>query len=66
VATLREIVLRGVTELSWEHVAALTAFLLGLGALLPFGDLRTSKPTIADRSVDTSDGVAATPRSRRY
>jgi uncharacterized membrane protein (DUF373 family) len=40
VATLREIVLRGVTELSWQEVAALTIFLLALGALLRFGDLR--------------------------
>jgi uncharacterized membrane protein (DUF373 family) len=40
VATLREIVLRGVIELSWQQVAALTLFLLALGALLRFGDLR--------------------------
>jgi uncharacterized membrane protein (DUF373 family) len=40
VATLREIVLRGVTELSWQQVAALTMFLLALGALLRFGNLR--------------------------
>ena len=40
VATLREVVLRGVTELEWTQVAVLTAFLLGLGALLRFGDLR--------------------------
>jgi len=40
VATLREIVLRGVIELSWQQVAALTVFLLALGALLRFGDLR--------------------------
>jgi uncharacterized membrane protein (DUF373 family) len=40
VATLREVVLRGVTELWWQQVIALTAFLLALGALLRFGDLR--------------------------
>jgi hypothetical protein len=40
VATLREVVLRGVTELAWQQVAALTLFLLALGALLRFGDLR--------------------------
>ena len=40
VATLREVVLRGVTELPWQQVAALTGFLLALGALLRFGDLR--------------------------
>ena len=40
VASLREIVLRGVTELGWVEVLALTVFLLALGALLRFGDLR--------------------------
>ncbi len=40
VATLREIVLRGVIELQWAQVAALSGFLLALGALLRFGDLR--------------------------
>jgi hypothetical protein len=40
VATLREVVLRGVTELAWQQVAALTLFLLALGALLRFGNLR--------------------------
>src|SRR3981081_1305892 len=33
VATLREIVLRGVTELPWQQVFALKVFLLALGAL---------------------------------
>jgi uncharacterized membrane protein (DUF373 family) len=42
VATLREIVLRGVTELDWKHVLAVTAFLATLGALLRFGDLRAA------------------------
>ena len=41
VATLREIVLRGVIELRWEQVAALSVFLVALGALLRFGDLRS-------------------------
>jgi uncharacterized membrane protein (DUF373 family) len=40
VATLREVVLRGVTDLEWKQVAVLTAFLLGLGALLRYGGLR--------------------------
>jgi uncharacterized membrane protein (DUF373 family) len=44
VATLREIVLRGVIELRWDQIAALSAFLLTLGALLRFGDLRGSAP----------------------
>ncbi len=40
VATLREIVLRGVIELHWDQILALSAFLVALGALLRFGDLR--------------------------
>jgi len=42
VATLREIVLRGVTELDWRQLVALTLFLATLGALLRFGDLRAA------------------------
>jgi uncharacterized membrane protein (DUF373 family) len=41
VATLREIVLRGVTDLAWQQVLALTMFVIALGALLRFGDLRS-------------------------
>ena len=48
VATLREIVLLGVTELSWQQVITLTAFLLALGALLRFGDLRAISPLTSD------------------
>jgi uncharacterized membrane protein (DUF373 family) len=40
VATLREIVLHGVVDLPWEQIAALSVFLLALGAILRFGDLR--------------------------
>ncbi|MER3421730.1 MAG: hypothetical protein C4290_14915 [Chloroflexota bacterium] len=40
VSSLREIVLRGVVELHWEQIVALSLFLLALGALLRFGDLR--------------------------
>src|SRR6266403_4360594 len=56
VATLREIVLRGVTELSWQQVIALTALLLALGALLRFGDLRAISSL-------TSDGMQANAHS---
>ena len=42
VATLREVVLRGVTDLAWQQLAAITIFLLALGVLLRFGDLRAS------------------------
>jgi uncharacterized membrane protein (DUF373 family) len=40
VSTLREVVLRGVVELDWQEVVALAVFLLALGVLLRFGDLR--------------------------
>jgi uncharacterized membrane protein (DUF373 family) len=40
VATLREIVLRGVTDLGWQQMMAMTVFLVALGALLRFADLR--------------------------
>jgi uncharacterized membrane protein (DUF373 family) len=40
VSTLREIVLRGAVELHWGQVIALSVFVLALGVLLRFGDLR--------------------------
>ena len=40
VATLREVVLHGVVEMRWEQIAALSGFILALGGLLRFGDLR--------------------------
>jgi hypothetical protein len=58
VATLREIVLRGVTELSWQQVVALTAFLLALGAMLRFGDLRTPEVFVQRGSLVPSDSNA--------
>jgi uncharacterized membrane protein (DUF373 family) len=47
VATLREVVLRGAIELDWGHIVALSGFLLTLGALLRFGDLRALEPPAA-------------------
>ena len=53
VATLREIVLRGVVELHWAQIAALSVFLVALGALLRFGDLRaTELPGVVDHGED--------------
>jgi len=52
VACLREIVLLGVVELEWPRIAALSAFLLALGVLLRFGDLRRHQ-------VDTAGDVVA-------
>jgi uncharacterized membrane protein (DUF373 family) len=40
VSTLREVVLRGAVELHWGQVIALSVFVLSLGVLLRFGDLR--------------------------
>ena len=48
VATLREIVLRGVTELDWPHIGALSVFLLALGALLRFVDLRGDSAPLSE------------------
>jgi uncharacterized membrane protein (DUF373 family) len=56
VATLREVVLRGVIELDGWHIVALSAFLVTLGALLRFGDLRTVESRTA-----VSAGRAAVP-----
>jgi hypothetical protein len=65
VSTLREVVLRGVVELHWLQLVAIALFLLVLGALLRFGDLRGARPSdvhleIAD---DGTDRVA--PADRR-
>ena len=42
VATLREVVLRGVVELSWSQIVAMSVFLLALGALLRWGFSRST------------------------
>jgi uncharacterized membrane protein (DUF373 family) len=44
VSTLREVVLRGVVELQWQEVIALALFLIALGLLLRFGDVRLRVP----------------------
>jgi phosphate starvation-inducible membrane PsiE len=58
VATLREIVLQGAVELNWEQLVAVSVFLLALGALLRFADLRYA----GDSAVDDSFDGAATNR----
>ena len=65
VATLREIVLRGVIELRWEQVAALSVFLLALGALLRFGDLRLAGPAIQEYTVRNPDAMPAGVKAGR-
>ena len=48
VATLREIVLRGVVELDWKHLIAVSVLLLALGGLLRYGGLRTERDAMSD------------------
>jgi uncharacterized membrane protein (DUF373 family) len=63
VATLREIVLRGVVELDWAHILALSAFLLALGGLLRFGGLRRHRRLPLDPELPAAererDGIQA-------
>jgi uncharacterized membrane protein (DUF373 family) len=40
VSILREVVLKGVVELDWEQIIAISVFLLVLGVLLRYGDIR--------------------------
>jgi uncharacterized membrane protein (DUF373 family) len=58
VATLREIVLRGVTELHWAQIGAVSVFLIALGALLRFADLRTHASPASEHPVQTAAGGA--------
>ncbi len=51
VSTLREIVLRGVTDLDWKLVMALSIFLLALGAVLRYGGLRQRGLSIQEPQV---------------
>ena len=65
VSTLREIVLRGVVELRWEQVVALSIFLLALGTLLRFGGLRVPIVRPAPSAPVQPDGVVDTAPTRR-
>jgi uncharacterized membrane protein (DUF373 family) len=51
VSALREVVLRGVTDLAWERLLAVTAFVLALGALLRFGTVRVPERKRAGQSM---------------
>ena len=67
VATLREVVLRGVIELGWAQVLALSVFLLALGSLLRFGGLRSAEvhePGPDDR-LRSSDGMPTSVNAGR-
>ncbi len=65
VSTLREIVLRGVVELRWEQVVALSIFLLALGTLLRFGGLRVPVVRPAQSVPVQPDGVVEPAPTRR-
>jgi uncharacterized membrane protein (DUF373 family) len=65
VVTLREIILRGVIELGWPQVVALSVFLLALGSLLRFGNLRTAEFRESDDQLRSSDGVPASVKPER-
>ena len=65
VSTLREIVLRGVVDLQWAQVVALSLFILALGALLRFGNLRAGGPSTVEGMVSTPDGLIKPVESRR-
>ena len=56
VAALREIVLHRVIDLSWVQVIGLSVFLLTLGVILRFGDLRSCDERLADYQNERSDG----------
>lgn len=55
-AALREIVLHRVIDLSWVQVIGLSVFLLTLGVILRFGDLRSCDERLADYQNERSDG----------
>jgi uncharacterized membrane protein (DUF373 family) len=65
VATLREIVLRGVTDLRWEQIVAVSVFLVALGTLLRFADLRTPAPATSEQPIPASDGATDTGYASR-
>ena len=46
VSILREVILVGAVEIDWRQLVAITVFVLALGALLRFGDIRASQRRI--------------------
>lgn len=66
VSTLREVVLNGVVDLQWEQIAALSVFLMALGFLLRFGDLRPryAEANVGSGEVDTNTDEQPLPSSR--
>lgn len=65
VATLREIVLRGVVEVPWQQLVAISLFILTLGALLRFAGLRVPRPPTSQRRLQTPDEAVSAVEARR-
>jgi uncharacterized membrane protein (DUF373 family) len=63
VATLREVILRDVVELSPGTILAIALFVIALGVLLRFGDLRVRRSR-AGRAEVPHEGHASRPRRR--
>jgi uncharacterized membrane protein (DUF373 family) len=64
VATLREVILRDVVELSPGTIAAIALFVITLGVLLRFGDLRARRRSRAGRAESLYQGRASRLRRR--
>jgi uncharacterized membrane protein (DUF373 family) len=69
VAALREVQLRGALDLPPLELLALTAFVLGLGLLLRFGDLRAPRPRVRNHGrglrAATPHGTSSPPPEGR-
>jgi uncharacterized membrane protein (DUF373 family) len=61
VSALREVALHGVLDLQWQQIAALSLFLVALGLLLRFGDLRPRYAEEIARSEDVNTQRNALP-----
>jgi uncharacterized membrane protein (DUF373 family) len=64
VSTLREVVLHGVVDLNWEQIAALSLFLIALGILLRFGDVRRRGAEFEDAAPLRDDALTPNESAR--
>jgi uncharacterized membrane protein (DUF373 family) len=60
VATLREVILKGVVELSPAAIFAIATFVIALGLLLRFGDLRIPRRHSSRGRAERTDDVETT------
>lgn len=65
VASLREVLLLSAAEMEPLRLIALTVFILGLGVLLRFGDLRAPRRRIHDHGSGRGGAMRHGPRARR-